>query len=295
MNNINVFFENKFQKSDEGIYILDKKDHYVKNFGKQWKNYNKVQIDSYNNFLVSKNFLKKIIFNELNFLKGKKILEIDCGAGRFTEYLAPLSSICVSVDLSSAIFYNVASNEKNLILVKADFLKLISKNKFDVVICRGVLQHTPDPYKSILKLFEFISSNGYVYFDIYPMPKIGLLHPKYFFWRPVIKLLFSYEKFELYLKNNIKTLLKIKRIIKKIFFKSNFISDLFIPVWDYEGKINLDKLQLEKWSIMDTLDGIFAKYDKPISNYNVIKFLKNNNIKIIKNDKKNNIFMTQIK
>ena len=72
MNNINVFFENKFQKSDEGIYILDKKDHYVKNFGKQWKNYNKVQIDSYNNFLVSKNFLKKIIFNELNFLKGKK-------------------------------------------------------------------------------------------------------------------------------------------------------------------------------------------------------------------------------
>ena len=127
------------------------------------------------------------------------------------------------------------------------------------------------------------------------MPKIGYLHPKYFFWRPVIKLLFSYEKFELYLKNNIKTLLKIKRIIKKIFFKSNFISDLFIPVWDYEGKINLDKLQLEKWSIMDTLDGIFAKYDKPISNYNVIKFLKNNNIKIIKNDKKNNIFMTQIK
>ena len=295
MNDLSNFFKNKFIINKDNINILDIEDKYTSNFGKQWKEYNSVQIDSINNFQISKNFLEKIIFSEIKTLKGKNILEIGCGAGRFTEYLAPISNKCVSVDLSSAIFYNVAITNSNLILVKADFLKLISKNKFDVVICRGVLQHTPDPYKSILKLFEFISSNGYVYFDIYPMPKIGLLHPKYFFWRPVIKLLFSYEKFELYLKNNIKTLLKIKRIIKKIFFKSNFISDLFIPVWDYEGKINLDKLQLEKWSIMDTLDGIFAKYDKPISNYNVIKFLKNNNIKIIKNDKKNNIFMTQIK
>ncbi len=295
MNDLSNFFKNKFIINKDNINILDIEDKYTSNFGKQWKEYNSVQIDSINNFQISKNFLEKIIFSEIKTLKGKNILEIGCGAGRFTEYLAPISNKCVSVDLSSAIFYNVAIANSNLILVKADFLKLISKNKFDVVICRGVLQHTPDPYKSILKLFEFISSNGYVYFDIYPMPKIGLLHPKYFFWRPVIKLLFSYEKFELYLKNNIKTLLKIKRIIKKIFFKSNFISDLFIPVWDYEGKINLDKLQLEKWSIMDTLDGIFAKYDKPISNYNVIKFLKNNNIKIIKNDKKNNIFMTQIK
>ena len=295
MNDLSNFFKNKFIINKDNINILDIEDKYTSNFGKQWKEYNSVQIDSINNFQISKNFLEKIIFSEIKTLKGKNILEIGCGAGRFTEYLAPISNKCVSVDLSSAIFYNVAIANSNLILVKADFLKLISKNKFDVVICRGVLQHTPDPYKSILKLFEFISSNGYVYFDIYPMPKIGLLHPKYFFWRPVIKLLFSYEKFELYLKNNIKTLLKIKRIIKKIFFKSNFISDLFIPIWDYEGKINLDKLQLEKWSIMDTLDGIFAKYDKPISNYNVIKFLKNNNIKIIKNDKKNNIFMTQIK
>ena len=74
MNNINNFFENKLYKSEEGIYILDKKDNYVKNFGKQWKSYNKVQIDSYNNFQISKNFLKKIIFDDLEFLKGKKIL-----------------------------------------------------------------------------------------------------------------------------------------------------------------------------------------------------------------------------
>ena len=294
MNNINVFFENKFQKSDEGIYILDKKDHYVKNFGKQWKNYNKVQIDSYNNFLVSKNFLKKIIFNELNFLKGKKILEIGCGAGRFTEYLAPLSSICVSVDLSSAIFYNVASNEKNLILVKADFLKLISKSKFDIVICRGVLQHTPEPKDSILKLYEFINEEGIVFFDIYPMPKIGFLHPKYLFWRPLIKTFFTYEKFEFFLKKNIVKLLFVKRLIKRIFFNSNFFADFFIPVWDYKGKINLNDKQFNEWSILDTLDGIYAQYDNPIRTRKLLNFLKKNKIKILKKDLINKINKTKI-
>jgi len=294
MNILYNFFSNNFQKSKEGIYILNKEDSYTKNFGKQWRNYNKVQIDSFNNFKISKNFLKKIIFSEIEYLKGKNILEIGCGAGRFTEYLAPLSNICVSTDLSSAIYYNVAKNSKNLFLVKADFLKLNSKKKFDVVICRGVLQHTPNPLQSILKLYEFIDKKGIVFFDIYSMPKIGFLHPKYFFWRPLIKKFFTYENFEIFLKKNIKILLYIKRKIKYVFFNSNFISDIFIPVWDYKDKLILNEKQLEDWAILDTLDGIYAKYDNPINNKKLLKFLKKNNINLLKINKIDNIFMTKI-
>ena len=294
MNILYNFFSNNFQKSKEGIYILNKEDSYTKNFGKQWRNYNKVQIDSFNNFKISKNFLKKIIFSEIEYLKGKNILEIGCGAGRFTEYLAPLSNICVSTDLSSAIYYNVAKNSKNLFLVKADFLKLNSKKKFDVVICRGVLQHTPNPLQSILKLYEFIDKKGIVFFDIYSMPKIGFLHPKYFFWRPLIKKFFTYENFEIFLKKNIKILLYIKRKIKYVFFNSNFISDIFIPVWDYKDKLILNEKQLEDWAILDTLDGIYAKYDNPINNKKLLKFLKKNNINLLKINKIGNIFMTKL-
>ena len=49
----------------------------------------------------------------------------------------------------------------------------------------------------------------------------------------------------------------------------------------------------EKWSVLDTLDGLFAKYDKPISNNNILKILKNNKFKVINNDRKNNIFQTK--
>ena len=294
MNILHNFFSNNFEKSNEGIYILDKEDDYTKNFGKQWKNYNKIQIDSFNNFDISKNFLKKIIFSEIENLKGKNILEIGCGAGRFTEYLAPISNICVSIDLSSAIYYNVAKNSNNLFLVKADFLKLISKKKFDVVICRGVLQHTPNPFHSILKLYEFVDKKGVVFFDIYSTPKIGLLHPKYFFWRPLINKFFTYENFEIFLKKNIKMLLSIKRKIKYIFFNSNFISDIFIPIWDYKDKLVLNEKQLEDWAILDTLDGIYAKYDNPIKKKKLLKFLKKNNIKLLKTNEIENIYMTKL-
>ena len=37
--------------------------------------------------------------------KKMRILEIGCGAGRFTEHIVKYAKLCVSVDLSSSIFY----------------------------------------------------------------------------------------------------------------------------------------------------------------------------------------------
>ena len=203
----NYFFENEFIINN-GTHIIDKSDSYTKNFGKQWETYKSVQIDSLNDFNISGDFLKKILFNDLQRIKNKNVLEIGCGAGRFTEHIVKHSKLCVSVDMSQAIFHNVAKDNKNLMLVKSDFTKLIPKKKFDVVICRGVLQHTPNPLLSIRKLHDFIDHTGGIYFDIYPMPKIGYLHPKYLIWRPLISRLFKYDKFESFLHLNIETLLK---------------------------------------------------------------------------------------
>ena len=59
---------------------------------------------------------------------------LGCGAGRFTEYLVKYAKLCVSVDLSSAIFHNVAKKNKNLILIKSDLMELYPKVKFDIVM-----------------------------------------------------------------------------------------------------------------------------------------------------------------
>ena len=78
------------------------------------------------------------------------------GSGRFTEYFYNYCKLCISVDLSDAVFSNDYRFKPNVEVIKADFTELTSAKKFDIVFCRGVLQHTQKSRKSILKLLIFL-------------------------------------------------------------------------------------------------------------------------------------------
>ena len=56
-----LFFKNDliFDKTSK-VLILDKADGYAENFGKQWQDFNKVQIDSLNSFNISEEYLIKL-------------------------------------------------------------------------------------------------------------------------------------------------------------------------------------------------------------------------------------------
>ena len=241
MLSVDLFFDNNFTIKNN-VFILDNDDQYAENFGKQWKKYLFTQIDSKNNFKISQNYINDLLFNNFKYIENKKIFEIGSGAGRFTEILTKYSKNICTIDLSKAIFYNVERNNPNVCRIKGNYFNLISKNKFDVIICRGVLQHTPNPNKYLLKLFEFCKKDGLVIFDIYSLPKIGKLHPKYFFWRPIIKNFIKYESLESFLTKNIKTLLRVKRFIKKLCLNSDFLSDAIIQFMIILIKLNLAQI-----------------------------------------------------
>ena len=288
------YFNNNFIE-DKGVHILDKDDKYVANFGKQWRDHVDIQIDSKNGFNCSKDLLENVIFSDIKYFQDKTVLEIGCGAGRFSEHIIKYAKELILVDLSQAIFFNVAQESTNCKRIKADFLRLIPNKKFDVVVCRGVLQHTPSPKESIKKLYEFVKDEGEVIFDIYPPPKIGYFSPKYFLWRPLFKNLIEYESCEKFLTDNISLLLKIKRIIRKIFFNSRFISDCFLPVYDYKDVLKLNDKQLEQWAVLDTLDGMYAEYENPMSFKRVINLLDKYNVEIKYSSKIHNAFRTSLK
>ena len=42
------------------------------------------------------------------------ILEVGCGSGRYTQYFSEMSNICVSLDLSDSVFYNIYKDKKNV-------------------------------------------------------------------------------------------------------------------------------------------------------------------------------------
>ena len=292
MLSVDLFFDNNFTIKNN-VFILDDDDQYAENFGKQWKKYLFTQIDSKNDFKISHNYINDLLFNNFKYIENKNIFEIGSGAGRFTEILTKYSKNVCTIDLSKAIFYNVEKSNPNVSRIKGNYFNLISKEKFDVIICRGVLQHTPNPIQYLLKLFEFCKKDGLVIFDIYSSPKLGKFHPKYFFWRPLIKNFIKYENLESFLTKNIKFLLKSKRLIKKLCFNSDLLSDAIIPVYDYINKIELRSDQLEEWAILDTLDGMYAFYDYPQRNSMIVKHLISKNKTIIKNNKRKNYFIVK--
>ena len=91
---------------NKDIFCSQNENEYTQNFGKQWKDFSKTQIDQFNNFSISKELLDGLVFNEYNNLRDKVILEVGCGSGRFTQYLSKIAKLLVINDMSDAIFFN---------------------------------------------------------------------------------------------------------------------------------------------------------------------------------------------
>ena len=113
------------------------------------------------------------------------------------------------------------------------FLTFITSCEFSNII---IVNH--DLRIGICKIFMtyFIFDLFVISYDYYLKPKIGMLHPKYLYWRPIFQNFISYSKYEYFLKNNIHLLLKIKRFIDIFFFNKVFFSDCLIPIWQSEKK-----------------------------------------------------------
>ena len=262
-------------------------DKYSSNFSKQWRDFSKTQVDEFNGTNISKNLLKGVIFNEFKNIYDKNVLEIGCGSGRFSEHLSKYANLLVLNDMSEAIYYNHYITKSNVVAIKSDFTILKNLNiKYDVVICRGVLQHTPNPYKSILNLYELCSPGGIIYFDIYKKPKFKIINPKYI-WRYFLKFFITYDILYKFLTKNINKFLSVRRKLNKLFkINLNYVWDYFFPIYDYKDKLPLNENQLKEWAILDTLDGLITKFDTPLSYKEVHNFLNTKNIKIEKYDDK---------
>lgn len=249
-------------------------DHYAANFGEQWSRFRDTQLDSASGTDISRDFLEALLDQPLSSLEGLVVLEVGSGAGRFTEHLVQHASAVVATDLSEAIYVNAALGSENLLAIQANILEGPTfLQRFDLVLCRGVLQHTPDPVAAIRTLCSKVKPGGRLVFDIYGKAGISRLRPKYL-WRPIIRKVFTYDSFSRFLDRWTPTLLKIRWRIKPLLPGPTWrILDYLIPIWDHKGSLPLTDEQLVEWSKLDTLDAMFARFDNPMSPSEVIDVL----------------------
>ena len=273
----NLLDKADFIKQEKGVYVDTRMQDYSSSFGLQWNEFPLTQYDSETGFPLTKNRLVESSEWSLNEIKNKLIIELGRGAGRFTEILLSAGGYVVSVDMSDAIFTNSKNNKSDkVIFIRSSLTDLKYLNKlFDFVLCYGVAQHTPNLFNTYKSCFEFGKAGSKISIDHYL--KVYYPSPKYI-WRPITKrlnadLLLKIIRFYIPYYFPIDTFLKTKfpLIVAKILRRC-----IPIPCWNYSREKNVpqEKSKLIEWAVMDTFDGLSAKYDNPLRHSELEKIAK---------------------
>ncbi len=144
--------------------------NYASSFGLQWNTFRTTQLDSCTGLTISRDRLTRIAGGTLDVFKGKKTLEAGCGAGRFTELMLEAGASVFAIDLSSAVDanYKNCSNFEHYYVAQADVMELpLAQEQFDIVVCIGVVQHTPDPEATMRALCSQLKPGGMLLMDHY--------------------------------------------------------------------------------------------------------------------------------
>ena len=265
--------------------ILKDFNNYSSAFGEQWTKWRKTQLDTYTNTTITRDRLfrclgKNIIYQLKNSKDIIHVLEVGCGAGRFTEILLEFPSIkLTSIDLSSAVEANLLNFPQNSQhrIIQTDLMKLPFKSmQYDIVICLGVIQHTPNPEKTIKKLYKQVKFEGNLVIDHYTFDISRLTKITSIILRPLIKRLSSKKRMKT-IKFLVDIFFPLHKSIRNFPLLQKIISRIspIITYFHIYPELN-DNLQKE-WSMLDTHDGLTDWYKHLRSRRQIKKTLENIN------------------
>lgn len=259
--------------------------NYADSFGLQWNTFRKTQLDSYTGTTLSRDRLARIAGGNLGVFKDKTVLEAGCGAGRFTEIMLGAGARVFAADISSAVEANRdnCGGSENYFVCQADITRLpLKKEQFDVVVCVGVIQHTPDPEKTMSELCGHVKPGGWLFIDHYP-PNYPVTWSRrllrhYLLGKPSVHAL-------RFCTSLINTLWPLHRLMWKVFRESPLrhvpllpkVRSLFLrlsPVVDYHDPYpQLGPELLKTWALLDTHDTLTDVFKHLRSREQIAEFL----------------------
>jgi SAM-dependent methyltransferase len=134
------------------------KHSYADSFGYQWHAFDRTQL---NPPASEWDFIRKTGLRPEE-LRGKLVLDVGCGMGRFAEVATRWGARVIGIDLSVAA--EVAARnlaDREFIALQADVFALpFASESFDVIYSVGVLHHTPDCEKAFKVLPQYLKPGG---------------------------------------------------------------------------------------------------------------------------------------
>ena len=194
------------------IYTVDMKNNFLKKQSQYWDAYTDHidTIDLVNIQLAEKietEFLIKLLDNP----KGKKILDLGCGTGKFGLKLAKLSNSVIGIDISenSVKIANKTAKKYNIKTFKGivgNFKKTKYKNYFDYILAINLIHHTNNADVILKNINNSLKKDGVlIVFEINPFNPLYL--PFLIFYDQIMSHLTKE-----YLRSNI---FSLKRLLKK--------------------------------------------------------------------------------
>lgn len=132
----------------------------VEAFGDEWTKFNHFNEQEITD-IASKHYFDIV---EDKWLIGKKVLDVGCGTGRWTKYVAKYAESVDAIDPSKAIETAAVllKEHKNVRLSKAAVDNIpFADNSFDFVFSLGVLHHIPDTQKAMQQCINKLNTGGY--------------------------------------------------------------------------------------------------------------------------------------
>jgi 2-polyprenyl-3-methyl-5-hydroxy-6-metoxy-1,4-benzoquinol methylase len=239
-------------------------ENYANAFGRQWNKFRKTQLDSHTGTTISKDRLERCLGGSLDVIKGKSVLEVGCGAGRFTEVMLKAGARVFACDLSTAVeanYENCRELSSDYFVCQADALKLPgAAGSFDFVVCLGVIQHTPSPEQTIAALARYVRPGGTLAIDHYPPDypltrsraltrKLLLKLPPRLAHQLALTLARALVPVHRLTWNNRRGVWRVRRWLAK-----------HSPLVDYYGVFSITPELLAEWAILDTHDTLTDYY-----------------------------------
>jgi ubiquinone/menaquinone biosynthesis C-methylase UbiE/uncharacterized protein YbaR (Trm112 family) len=152
-----------------GIPRFVSSDGYAANFGFEWNLHNKTQLDTSTQHESEETFIEKTGFHPED-LKGKLVLDVGCGMGRFSDVASRWGATVVGIDLTSAVdaAYGNLGARPNVNLAQADVFHMPFRDEtFDAIFSIGVLHHTPNTQAAFDRLPRLLKPGGRIAIWVY--------------------------------------------------------------------------------------------------------------------------------
>ena len=138
----------------------------VEGFGHEWQRFNQFTDEEVRR--GGQEYFGDLLTERM--LRGARVLDVGCGSGRWSRYLANVAGCVDAVDPSQAVLVAAGATAAipNVRVIQASVSSLpYADGSFDLVASVGVLHHVPDTLDAIKRLACLVRPGGWLYLYLY--------------------------------------------------------------------------------------------------------------------------------